>query len=488
MRNSKMLAERWFRSPQDIGLPGELGSMPHRPFRSLRAALCGALCLAGFAMPAYAQSAPQDATPPLSPQEAAKLRAEILKQQEQIKEQQRQIYLQSIRLNDQQNLLNAELGKLRGTGTGAPADASPPPAAPAGTNTAQAAPAPAGSPPPATPANGAQGAPITGPSQQQKETQRVLQTAPELSSKGGVLTPQGYLVVDPQLEYDYWNQNQVNVSGFSVVPGITFGNINVQRVQANYVTNRYIFRYGVTNRLEVNLQVPIVYATGSTTTQPLGPNAQVFSPGASSFNIGDLEFGASYQFNSGEHGWPIFLGNLLFKTHTGVGPFDVPIYTTNDPNGIYIAGIQKRLPTGTGFYSLEPNVTVLFPTSPAVLFLNLLGGINFARTVDIPNLAGGAPTSASLSPGDYISGTFGVGFAVNDQTSMTFSYQQEHVFPSAENGSTIGGSSFDFGTFNFGLGFALTKNINLNLGAGIGVGPNNPVAKLLLEVPIKFGL
>lgn len=238
----------------------------------------------------------------------------------------------------------------------------------------------------------------------------------------------------------------------------------------------------------MNLKVPVVYATGSTTTQPLGPNAQVFSPGASAFNIGDIQMGASYQINSGNSGWPIFLGNVLFKTTTGTSPFSVPIYTTNDPNGLYIAGIQKTLPTGTGFYSLEPNMTILLPTSPAVLFANLLYGINFSRTVDIANVAGTAPTSATIGPGNYLSGTFGVGFAVNDQTSMTFSYQQEHVWPTTENGTSLGGSSYDFGTFNFGIGFAVSRSINVNLGAGIGVGPNNPVAQILLEVPIRFQL
>ena len=133
-------------------------------------------------------------------------------------------------------------------------------------------------------------------------------------------------------------------------------------------------------------------------------------------------------------------------------------------------------------------MTILLPTSPAVLFANLLYGINFSRTVDIANVAGTAPTSATIGPGNYLSGTFGVGFAVNDQTSMTFSYQQEHVWPTTENGTSLGGSSYDFGTFNFGIGFAVSRSINVNLGAGIGVGPNNPVAQILLEVPIRFQL
>jgi len=457
------------------------GSVAPRPSHLWSALLCGAACLAGLAAPSYAQS---DAEPPseqVTAQEIGKLRAEIAKQQQEIEQEKRQLQLQSLRLDDQQRLLNAELGNLRATGTGgAPAVSQP-------VATDQTAPATSSPTTVATgPASATPTAPISGPSPQERETRRVLETAHELSSTGGVLTPKGYFVVDPSFEYDYWNQNEVNISGFTIIPGITFGNINVQRVQANYLTQAWTFRYGVTNRLELNLRIPIVYATGQTVTEPLGPNAQIFSPGATAFNIGDVQVGASYQLNTGSNGWPIFLANVLFKTTTGTSPFSVPIYTTNDVNGLYIAGIQKKLPTGTGFYSLQPNITMLIPTSPAVLFANILYGIDFSRGVEIANRSGAAPTPATIDPGNFISGTFGVGFAVNDRTSMTFSYQQEHVWPTAEGGANIGGSSFDFGTFNFGLGFTVSKNITVNIGAGIGVGPNNPVARILVEVPIRF--
>lgn len=442
--------------------------------RRWRGALYGAVAAIGFAVPAAAQQ--------LTAADVLKLQKEIKAQQQQIQREQRQLYLESLKLNDQQRLLDAELERYRATGTG-PAMPPAPPSPPASAPTPMAAAAPS-----APAGQAAQAAPISGPTPKQRETRRVLETAHELSSTGGVLTPRGHLVIDPSIEYDYWNQNQVNISGFTIIPGITFGNINVQRVQANYVTEALTFRYGVTNRFELNLKLPLVYATGSTITQPLGPHAQVFAPTANAFSIGDVQAGASYQLNTGEHGWPVFLANVLFKSATGTSPFSVPIYTTRDPNGLYIAGIQRKLPTGTGFDTLEPNLTMLIPTSPAVFFANVAYGINFAGGVEIANRSGAPPSPATIGPGNFISGTFGVGFAVNDQTSMTFSYQQEHVWPTTENGTAIAGSSFDFGTFNFGVGFAIAPGVTVNIGAGIGVGPNNPIAKLLIEVPIRISI
>jgi hypothetical protein len=450
----------------------------------------GTICLAVLAAPAQAQVPAQADL--ITPQDAAKIRAEIQSEEQKIHALEQQLHVQSLRLNDQQNLLDAELSKLRATGTSTPATAasSAAPVNPSATPSSEPAPSnEAATAPAATTPAADQAAPVSGPSPQQRDTKAVLQTAHELSNTGGVLTPRGQFVIDPSFEYDYWNENQVTVSGFTIVPGITFGDINVNRVQANYLTEALTLRYGLTNRLEVNARVPVVYAYGTTTTQPLGSNAQIYSPSASNFNLGDIQFGGSYQINTGANGWPIFLGNLLFKTTTGVSPFSVPIYTTNDPDGgLYIAGIQKKLPTGTGFYSLEPNVTMLIPTSPGVLFANILYGVSFSRNVEIANRAGGESTEATVRPGDFISATFGVGFALNDKTSLTFSYQQEHVWQTTENGANIAGSSFDFGTFNFGVGLTVAKNMSVNIGAGIGVGPNNPVAKILIEVPIRFSL
>jgi hypothetical protein len=145
-----------------------------------------------------------------------------------------------------------------------------------------------------------------------------VETAPTLSSLGGVLTPKGQIVIDPSFEYDYWSQNQLGVNGFQIIPGITFGNIFVTRFEQNISTAAVTVRGGVTDRLELNAKIPYVYNSGSTNSLiPVGPNAQLVSVSATGASLGDLQFGGSYQINSGENGWPIFVGNFLFKTIPG---------------------------------------------------------------------------------------------------------------------------------------------------------------------------
>jgi hypothetical protein len=439
------------------------------------------------------------------------LRAAIQKELADLKKREQKLHQEFLRLDQKSQLLDEQLRKLRAAGTGpggtnpsaaagglaprAGAEGSPKPAA--ATEVAQTSAPPAGAQPApqgdaaasAAPPAGGESAPISGPSAEEQQTRQVVETAPTLSTVGGVLTPKGQIVIDPSIEYDYWSQNQLGVNGFQIIPGITFGNIFVTRFEQNITTAAVTLRGGVTDRLELNAKIPYVYNAGSTSSLvPLGTSAQLLSVSANGADLGDIQFGASYQFNSGESGWPIFVGNFLFKTVTGISPFEVPIVTVNDPNGQFLAGTPQKLATGTGFYALMPSVTVLLPTAPGVLFANLQLQHNFARTQPVQDRAGGPATPVNLQPGESPAITFGIGFALNDRAALTLSYQQTHVFTAYANGRSITGSPYSYGTFNFGLGYQISQSTRLNFSVGIGAGPNTPAAKVLLELPYRFSL
>ena len=411
-----------------------------------------------------------------------------------IREQARELRAQAQRLNQQLRLLDAQQRQIqqlqarlpRTGGTGAAARPAQPPAG----AFAQAAPAAETSGPPPGQAGG-QAAPIQSPSQESVErskNQLTLQTSPSLANTGGVLTPRGQLVVQPTFQYDYYAQNQAVVNGFTIVPGITFGNVNLNKLTQDVYTMGLRVRLGITDRLEVNAYIPYIVTNSTTTTSPETAGAAPLNVNATGHDIGDIQLGASYQINSGADGWPVFVANLQFKTITGTSPFDVPIYTTADPNGAFLQGLPKRLPTGTGFYTLTPSVTVLYPTDPGVLFLNVKGIYNIPRTVAVQNPSGGAPTSTSLAPGNGFGVAFGIGFSLNDRTSLSLGYEQDFYLAATENGQSIGGSSYRQGSFNFGLGYRLDNTQGINLGASIGVGPNSPGAEIVLQYSKRFGI
>lgn len=411
----------------------------------------------------------------------ATLQASIAKQQAKLNQEEVQLEQESLELDQQQRLLDLDMAKLRGAGTSGAGETAMP-AAPASDAATQQAASSAASP------SGTVGEQQQQQAQQnqQQQTKIILQSSTVLSNTGGVLTPKGQFVIDPSLEYDYWSQSQLALNGFTIIPGITFGNIFIARIEQNFLTAAVTARYGVTDRMEVNVKIPFVVGYGTTTTQAVGVNAKVLSPDARNAHIGDIQLGASYQFNNGDNGWPVFVGNLLFKSATGQSPYNIPIYTVNDPNGGFLEGIGKKLPTGTGFYAVEPSITIFYPTDPGVIFGNFQYIKSFSRGFDIASPGGGAPVHANLQPGGALSATFGLGFALNDKTSMTFSYQHEHVFGSSVDSHHVPGSSYDFGTFNFGIGEMFSERTSVDLGVGIGAGPGAPVAKILIEVPMRF--
>lgn len=419
---------------------------------------------------------------------------------EAIERQQQQIRSQAERLARQERLIEGqarELAALRGGrgGAAAPDVATPGRrAGAAGTDTGRA---PAGTAVVAPAAVGAAGVDPTsrGPSTAEeaaqvarRNEQRVLGTDPTLARVGGVLTPRGALSVEPSLDYFYGENIRATVNGFTIVPGITLGSVDITRATRRATTAAVTLRYGVTDRFEVNARVPYVFRNDTIQTGPSDTNAQPIIVSPTGNGIGDVEFGASYQINAGLADWPVFIANLRVKSDTGRSPFEVPIFTVNSPQGSFLRGIERELPTGTGFWSIEPGVTVAWAADPAVFF----GGIryiwNIGRDVDVQDPAGGPARRTNLDPGDGIGINFGVGFALNERASLSLGYEHVFVRRSRQEGQDIAGSSADIGTFNFGLSYRVSNSVSVNLGVGIGVTEGAPDTRIILRVPIRLNL
>ena len=427
--------------------------------------------------------------------EIEQLRASLREEIAALKAKERQLDQQVLRLDQKSQLLDRQLQSLRAAGVGRPAGTAPPADSPARrrpnrreppVTLAQQVPAEP-SPEPARPTD--QAAPIAGPSAREQQAQRALEVATPVSSSGGILTPKGQVVIAPSLGYDYTAQNQLGVNGFQIIPGIIFGNFYVNRVEQYVTTGAVTARVGVTNRFELNVRVPYLYnLTTTTSTIGQGPNSRQFSVNATNAAIGDIQAGASYQINAGLEDWPIFIGNVALKSTTGVSPYEVPIFLQTDPGQTERAGLPRKTSTGTGFYSVSPSLTMIYPSAPGTLFANLSYVNTIGARVSIRDRTGGPSTTTNLTPGQAVGLTAGVGFALNERTSLSLSYQQQYVFESLQNGRSIPGSAYSFGSFNFGIGYELSERTRLNANVAIGVGPNTPAARLLIEVPYRFSL
>lgn len=322
-------------------------------------------------------------------------------------------------------------------------------------------------------------APVT---ETQPETRPQIDNA-SIASQGGVLTPKGVFSFEPSLQYQYASSNQILIQGLTIIPGITIGSQTVRQLVDRMVTATLGGRLGITNRFELEAEVPYVYRVDDTSLEPLSASGTVTSATDYGHDIGDIQFGAHYQINNGQDGWPYFVANLLVKSATGRSPFDVPVN--------FNTGIPSELPTGTGFWALEPSVTAIYPSDPVVFFGNLRYIYNVGDTVTLqatsPSVGGtGAAQTVKIKPGDGIGGAFGMGFGINDKASFSLAFEDTYLMSTTQNGATIAGSSYDIGDFDLGFAYQLSQRTSVNLGVQIGATKAAPDAAVLLRIPIKF--
>lgn len=293
----------------------------------------------------------------------------------------------------------------------------------------------------------------------------------------GVLTPRGKFTFEPSLQYSYSSNNRVALVGFTIIPAITIGLIDIRSVNRSTFIGALTGRYGLTNRLEVEAKLPYVHRNDSTLTRPFGAVSETDSAFDSSGNgIGDVEFAARYQLNEGGGDRPYYIGGLRVKMRNGKDPFEVEV----DPN----TNLAKTLPTGSGFYGIQPSLTIIYPSDPAVFFgsasylWNLKRDIN--RTVGLANIG-------TVDPGDALGFNFGMGLALNEKASFSLGYDHSIVGKDKFDGNFLPTSQTrQLGSLLVGYAYRLNNRTSLNLSLGMGVTSEAPNVQLTLRAPITF--
>lgn len=299
----------------------------------------------------------------------------------------------------------------------------------------------------------------------------------------GVLSPRGQFTVEPSLQYSYSSSDRVNIIGYTIVPALTIGVVDVRTVHRNTATAGLTARYGLSNRLEVEARVPFVYRNDDTITRPINlePSSASKVFNADGYGIGDVEVAARYQLNVPKAGDPYFLGGVRLKTRTGEDPYEVDYISTDVPG---LPTLQTTLPTGTGFYTLQPTFGVIYPTDPAVFF----GGINYQWNIkrDVNRTVAGNPVG-EVDPGDAVGINFGMGLGLNERSSFSIGYEQTWYGESEHNGAIPEGvTSFQTASLLLGYSYRLNKNSALNLSIAAGLTQDSPDTQITLRLPFTF--
>ena len=303
--------------------------------------------------------------------------------------------------------------------------------------------------------------------------------------QGGVLTPKGKKVLEPSVQYSYSSSNRIALVGYTVIPAILVGVIDVREVKRNTFAAALTGRYGLTNRWEVEARVPYVYrADTSIGREILQGQANNASFNASGRGIGDIELTARHQLNDGGVDKPFLIGSLRFKSRTGTDPFDVE--TTRNVLGLR-DGLQTTLPTGSGFYGLQPALTALFASDPAVFFGTVSYLHSFARSGVVRQTDAGPEDLGRIQPGGVFGFNFGMGLGLNEKSSFSIGYDHSSVGKTLQNGVSAADSvRVQLGTLLLGYSYRLNAQRTLSVSLGAGLTRDTPDVTLTVRMPITF--
>jgi len=323
-----------------------------------------------------------------------------------------------------------------------------------------------------------------------KRDSKPPEVAPIFESPG-VLTARGKLVLEPAFQFGYSSSNRVALVGYTIIPALLIGLIDVREVKRNTSTATLSGRYGLSNRTELELRLPYIYRSDSTVSREVFTGTaveKVFD--VSGRALGDVELSLRHQLNEGGADKPYYVAGLRFKTRTGRDPFEVVTDCVRRCIGENATGtgLPLELPTGSGFYALQPSLTWLFPTDPAVLFGSVSYLHNFQRK-DLSRqvLNGEREPLGTVKPGAVIGVNFGVGLALNEKASLSFGYDHSSIARTRQNGVPAPGSvRTQLGTLLVGFSYRLNPKRTVNVSVGAGLTRDTPDVSIMLRVPTSM--
>jgi len=332
------------------------------------------------------------------------------------------------------------------------------------------------------------------PAQAQNTSRQQPNRPPEVAPIGdqpGVLTAPGTYVLEPSMQYGYSSSNRVALVGYTVIPALLIGLVDVREIKRNTFTTAITGRTGLSNRMEVEVKVPYVYRSDATVSREIFTGTaveRVFD--TTGKGMGDVEVAGRYQLNNGGADKGYYIAGLRYKSRTGRDPFEVVTDCDRRCIGENVTGtgLPLDLPTGSGFHSLQATLTWLYPSDPAVFFGNLSYVHNFKRD-DVTRLVrnGEREPLGSLQPGAVLGFNFGMGLALNDKASLSLGYDHSTIGRMRQNGATsIGSVRTQLGTLLLGYSYRLSPKRSLNIAVGAGVTRDTPDVTLTLRLPMTF--
>lgn len=285
--------------------------------------------------------------------------------------------------------------------------------------------------------------------------------------RGGLLLPNGTLEADNTASYFSMSSDHLTVDGFALLPILVVGDITSERLRRDILIHSLTTRLGLPAKFQMDVTVPYGYVLNRTV------DANGNQSSASQFGLGDISAGLSRQLIL-EHGnVPDLLANFHYKSNTGTNSYDLQSAETS---------------LGTGFNSLQADITAAKTSDPVVFF----GDLSYTRSLPahhtVPSTnADGITTSAIgfLRPGDAFGFQLGTILALNSETSMTVGWDQRFTQETKLNGTQLPASYLVEGSLRIGTSYMYAPGRMVDLSFGVGLTPDTPNLQFSVGFPFR---
>ncbi|MDZ7670106.1 MAG: hypothetical protein U5Q16_12035 [Gammaproteobacteria bacterium] len=294
--------------------------------------------------------------------------------------------------------------------------------------------------------------------EERREQERLIRTAFQstLIERSGLLLPPKTVDVETSLNYTHSSADNILIDGFSILPVLVVGDIVSEKVEREITTAALTLRAGLPWDTQVDVRVPYGYY------QQRSFQADSTETGEHDWGLGDVTIGLSHQFLRGAGPWPDLLGSVRWKTTSGRSPFEV---SDNNPVAL-----------GSGYDSVNFGITGVKVIDPVVYFGAVNYSANLATSEDI----------GRFNPGNSIGFSLGMAIALNLNSSLSFSYDQQFTQRSRLDGQEVPGSYLTTGTFTVGGSIAISDSLTADLSLGIGVTEDSPDIQLGASLPLRL--
>jgi len=347
-------------------------------------------------------------------------------------------------------------------------------------------------PPPAKPVE----APPPAPEAAQPESEEVKKKAPPSRAVEAVFQEEHALfgerrfTFEPALTYSRFDRTQLQLSGFLALDAIFLGSISVDEIESDIVTLDLTFRYSPTDWLQVRAGVPWIYRETNFQSGGAGGAASVVAEESVSTgpDIGDVRFGLSYRLLPETLSRPDVVVNLDVRAPTGQEPFGIEVVEVPGTQGNL--SVPEDLPTGNGIWQVSSGLSFLKTVDPVILFANFTYFHNFDQNFDdISSDPGDQPGEVAL--GDSWEYGLGLAFALNERTSLSFSYSHRFINETktkfkGDSFAKVIGSDANVAVLNVGVTYALTDRMTLVVNVGAGLTDDAADVQSTVRLPITF--